>query len=295
MPEFISKLQYKTYEKGEFSHEKVRNLEETLDLIKKFPWDEQRGADVQLTGPSVIIRDEYSNYIKAALYFNGKFCVYYLDCDNHLYEYHTADLNEVCSILSEFFGGQIELQKFEKRLLVVKARKHFENGFFDFTISTTKFYIRFLTLLVFFIFMLVPAILIMTVYSPLLVKVLIPFLGLVIDFLCLFSIYLLVRIYNRSKNAYLQITQGNNIFKFGNTGAITEYSKLDIAKINIYGVVSSKGSHILDIIEINFNNGDQIKFPGLLFDPFELQSKFANNKFNYIEKTAAIFKARWNY
>jgi hypothetical protein len=37
MLEFISKLQYKTYEKGEFSDENRRSLEETLQLIKDFP------------------------------------------------------------------------------------------------------------------------------------------------------------------------------------------------------------------------------------------------------------------
>jgi hypothetical protein len=78
MPEFISKIQYKTYEKGEFSDEKVRNVEETLSLIKEFPWNEQRGVDVQPTGPSVTIQDEYVNYLKVGLYFNGKFCLYYL-------------------------------------------------------------------------------------------------------------------------------------------------------------------------------------------------------------------------
>jgi hypothetical protein len=57
MAEFISKLQYKTYEKGEFSDEKARSLEETIQLIKNFPWEEQRGGDVQLTGPSVTIQN----------------------------------------------------------------------------------------------------------------------------------------------------------------------------------------------------------------------------------------------
>ena len=54
MPEFISKLQHKTYEKGEFSDEKVRSLDETIKLIKTFPWDAERTlTDVQLTGSSV--------------------------------------------------------------------------------------------------------------------------------------------------------------------------------------------------------------------------------------------------
>jgi hypothetical protein len=88
MPEFISKLQHNTYEKGEFSDEQPRDLEETINLIKDFPWDAERTlTDIQLTGPSVTILDNDLNYLKLGLYFGGKFCVYYLDKDNHLYEY----------------------------------------------------------------------------------------------------------------------------------------------------------------------------------------------------------------
>jgi lipase chaperone LimK len=57
MPEFISKVQHKTYEKGEFSDEKVRTLQETIELIKAFPYDDERAlTSVELTGPSVTRR-----------------------------------------------------------------------------------------------------------------------------------------------------------------------------------------------------------------------------------------------
>ena len=70
MPDFISKLQYKNYEKGEFSDEKVRGLDETIQLIKNFPWTKQRGVDVQLTGPSVTIQNEYAEYLKTRASFS---------------------------------------------------------------------------------------------------------------------------------------------------------------------------------------------------------------------------------
>ncbi|QEC79944.1 hypothetical protein [Mucilaginibacter ginsenosidivorax] len=85
MPQFISKLQRNTYEKGEFSDEQPRNLDETIQLIKDFPWDLERPlTDIQLTGPSVTIQDAELNYLKLGLYFGGKFCVYYLDKDNQI-------------------------------------------------------------------------------------------------------------------------------------------------------------------------------------------------------------------
>jgi hypothetical protein len=85
MPAFISKVQHKTYEKGEFTDEKERSLAETISLINDFPWDKERPlTDIQLTGPSVTICDEDVNYLKVGLYFNGKYCLYFLGGDNHL-------------------------------------------------------------------------------------------------------------------------------------------------------------------------------------------------------------------
>ncbi|MFI5140497.1 MAG: hypothetical protein ACHQIM_21940, partial [Sphingobacteriales bacterium] len=68
-----------------------------------------------------------------------------------------------------------------------------------------------------------------------------------------------------------------------------------IGEINIYGNQSTKGSPILSIIEIDFNNGTQIKFPGLLIDPLVLRSKFTKTKINFFQKPSEIRKARWNY
>ncbi|MGI4022132.1 MAG: hypothetical protein ACRYFA_11545 [Janthinobacterium lividum] len=80
MCNLVSKLQYKTYETGEYSDEEARNLEETLILIQDFPWEEQRHLiDIKITGPSVTIQNDEGAYLKLGLFFNNKFCVYLFD------------------------------------------------------------------------------------------------------------------------------------------------------------------------------------------------------------------------
>src|SRR6202000_829347 len=85
MTEFVSKLQYKTCEDGEYYKEKSRNLAETIELINNFPWAREQYADVHLTGPSITINDHSGNYLKAGIYFGGKFSLYYMDTHYHLF------------------------------------------------------------------------------------------------------------------------------------------------------------------------------------------------------------------
>jgi hypothetical protein len=44
MLQLTSKLQHNTYEKGEFSDEQSRNVDETIQLIKNFPWGCRKNA-----------------------------------------------------------------------------------------------------------------------------------------------------------------------------------------------------------------------------------------------------------
>ncbi|MFI5138389.1 MAG: hypothetical protein ACHQIM_11245, partial [Sphingobacteriales bacterium] len=232
MPEFISKLQYKTYEKGEYSDEKVRSLEQTIELIKSFPWEEQRGVDVQLTGPSVTTQDEYGNYLKAGLYFNGKFCLYYFDCDHHLYEYHAPDLEHVYSTVTNFFNGEIDLQKFEKNIFSLGAKNHLENASFDYSISVSKYFFRlFLTILA-LLMMAIPMTLLISLDGPILFKIIFLSFSSLILLLGFYSLFFIIKIYLKSKNMFLHLSMGNNEFKFSNNDGFNDYNKSDIGEIN---------------------------------------------------------------
>ena len=279
MPEFISKLQYKTYEKGEYSDESVRNLEETLKLVRNFPWEEQRGADVQLTGPSVTIRDEYGNYLKTGLYFSGKFCLFYLDCDNHLYEYHASDMDDVISIVTDFFNGQIALKSFEKHLFNIGNQGHFITNDFIYRVKLWRTLLSSRFFIILFIFFIVAALALISKNAPFFIW-LIPILFSLPPGLTLVYIF---RRYLSSSNQILQVSKGNPTFSIGNDSDINIYNKDNIREIKRYA--ASRG-HDFIVYEILFLDGPTIKFSTMLIPEFVLSNKFSRELFIYDKKNS---------
>ncbi len=136
MNSLVSKLQYKTYETGEYLEEKARNLEETLMLIHNFPWEEQRHLiDIKLTSPSVTIQNNEGEYLKLGLFFNNKYCVYLFGEDNHFYEAHFSTLKEACEIVTDFFNNQLSYKKFEKHFLSFNQKHYFDTKIFNYQIG----------------------------------------------------------------------------------------------------------------------------------------------------------------
>jgi len=286
MPEFISKLQHKYYEKGEFTDEKVRNLEETIQLIRSFPWNKERGTDIQLTGPSVTIRDKNGNYLKIALFFNGKYCLYYLDTDSHLYEYHTANLDEACDIVTKFFGGEISLQIFEKHLFSTGVRKHFEAGNFEYRISMLRgSIVMFLFTLIF----LLPVI--MTLCFLPKGEMLWPPVIMYMLLLAFISrrYYLTVRVFLKARHTFIYVTGGDDSFIYGSDDDYKTYYKKDVSALNVFGGMRS--SKIVGIAEIELSNGSVLSVPEMLIDKFSLVEKFRDVKINYISSYFAGNKA----
>ncbi|WP_428329319.1 hypothetical protein [Mucilaginibacter sp.] len=296
MPDFISKLQHNTYEKGEFTDEQSRSLADTLEIIKTFPWDKERTlTDIQLTGPSVTIQDDMGNYLKIGLYFGGKYCLYYLDTDNHLYEYHLPELKDVYTVVTDFFSGQIDLGKFEKHFLSMGSKSHFQNASFEHTINTFAFAMRFVSSIFLLLLMIGSVSTLIISKPPAVVGIIFPIFLLAICMLVIYTLYLTLRFYNRSKNMYLNLSQGNPIFQFGDNDEVREYNKGDISNINVYGPYSTKGTPILNIMEIVFKDGSGIKLPGMLIDPLVFISKFKDIKTEFFSKQAEVQKSRWAF
>jgi hypothetical protein len=292
MPEFISKLQYKIYEKGEFSDEKARTLEETLDLIKKFPWVQQRGADVQLTGPSVTIQNEYVEYLKLGLFFNGKFCLYYYDRNNHLFELHVPTLEDACHVVTDFFNGLSIEEKFDKHLFNIGAKGHFETAAFEYRVHKLATSLYFLLIALLSCIALLATVAFFKMDNapiPLLV------LDIFLDILCLQSFYFMVRLYLKSKDMYLQLSTGSLDFQFGdNEQSVITYHKKDIAAINVYGG-TSRSSKLFKVMEIIFNNGSKTIFSGSLINPDSFVLKFPGLEIYYVTKSSAIWKMIWKF
>ena len=278
MPAFISKVQHETYEKGEFSDEKERGLAETLDLINNFPWDKERTlTDIQLTGPSVTICDEDVNYLKAGLYFNGKFCLYYLDRDNHLYEYHTAEMQTVYKLVTDFFNSTLDLSQFEKHLFNIGNKAHFETCWFEYREKPWRIFMLTAMLLIYGVF-------INIAYGALLFGRTPWYVGLILLPIPMLFVYVLFRIYYNAivnRDNYLQISRGNAVFSFGYTDdSVKNYNKANIKELVYYQSRGTRNPNLVEAFEIVFKNGETIKLTNMLIGSSDFQSKFYDSMGN---------------
>jgi len=269
MPQFISKLQHNTYEKSEFSDEAPRNLEETIQLVKSFPWDLERPlTDIQLTGPSVTIQDDDINYLKLGLYFGGKFCVYYLDRDNHLYEYHASDIETVEKLVTAFFNKTLDLDIFEKHFFNIGNQPHFITSNFEYGMKSRR--IAVVTCILFIYVLLFAGVMLDATKSN--KDIVFPALSMLAIGGVILAIF--YRVFE-NRRQYLQISRGNDRFSFGqDKKSIVICNKRDIKEIVIYGGRSSGRSSVFEVTGIVFNNNQCIKLSNLLISRHDLLSKF---------------------
>ena len=278
MPQLISKLQHNTYEKGEFSDEQPRDLNETIQLIKDFPWDLERPlTDIQLTGPSVTIQDTELNYLKLGLYFGGKFCVYYLDKDNHLYEYQADDIESVNNMVLDFFKNNLNVKLFEKPFFSIGKRQHFETNKFEYLMETSLFYL-YLTFGIIVVILFGSYVIIMSVlgvslsFYPLLIA---SFPGLIL----LYLVYTTFK--NKDRFSYLQISKGKNKFLYGEDEQhINEYDKKNIEEILCFESIlpsNRYGGRSLRKFKIIFNDKQSIEFTSSLIPTDVFFDKFSSD------------------
>jgi len=267
MLQLISKLQHNTYEKGEFSDECPRALNETIQLIKDFRWDAERTlTDIQLTGPSVTIQDDALNYLKLGLYFNGKFCVYYLDSGNHLYEYHAPNIDEACDLVIDFFNQTPDLNRFEKHFFNIGNKPHFVTNDFVYRFNSFKIFAVALGASVYLLFLF--SVLFFTAIGkekamPIaVILTLVIAVGIFIGYISATTI--------KGLHQYLQISKGKTEFSYGyDEQHVVIYDKADIKEISY--TLGGKGS--VGNIKIIFKNGEFIQ-PTNLLDGMTLLEKF---------------------
>jgi len=278
MSQFTSKVQHKTYEKGEFTDDKERSLAETLELITMFPWDKERTlTDIQLTGPSVTITDEYVNYLKIGLYFNGKYCLYYLDRDNHLYEFHTAEMQIVNKLVTDFFNFSIDLSQFEKHLFNIGNKGHFETCYFEYREKLWRIIVLTSMLLLYGGFFVIADGAAIFTNVPW-------YLALILGVPSLFFFYFIFRIYYNAfvnRDNYLQISKGNDVFSFGYTSdTVKTYNKADIEQILTYENRESRNPNLVNAFEVVFKNDESIRFTNMLIGGSDFHSKFGDSMDN---------------
>lgn len=266
MSEFISKLQYKTSEDGEFYDEKPRNFDETLQLIKDFPWDVERYAEIDITGPSVTIEDENGNFLKMGIYYGGWYSLYYLDTKNNFHERLHIDVDEALHTIGEFFEGEINLQEFKKQQFGYLKRKYFKTSKLEYRVTCLGFILLYIFWWLYFLIFFSICILVL---QP--VPVLITLLTSGV-----FLMYLISPFY-RHRSEYIQISRGNNVFYFGkNNEDVRAYNKKDIEKVLFYRPQNSRSPNMIEVIEVVFKDGSLIRFSNLLISQSVFSYKFSN-------------------
>jgi hypothetical protein len=276
MDKLLVKVQYKDYETGEFSDIKLRTASETIELIKQYPWNEQRHLfSVGLTCPSVTIEQAAGSFLKIGPYFNGKFCLYYFNKATQVSYKAIKDLADSFEAVVDFYNEKIPAADLEKSAWTRNPKKHFTTATFAYTVTRK----RILT------YVLYPAILL--VLFPLLLFTQgftnwqmftnLYGLALLVGILMLLNggnVYLFFNYYFYSRNLYLQLSKGHPTFFFGTKEVYRKYSKADIKVAKFFNHQGTKNLWSDNyVFEITFTNGEVIRFPSLLIDATLLQDK----------------------
>lgn len=275
----ISKVQNRNCEKGEFHEVAERNLEDTISLLLNFPWEQERHlANVELTCPSVTVEHPGGTFLKVGPYFSGKFSLYYLAGNKHVYSKPASTLAEAAECISSFFRQEGILNDFSKYGFVFRPSAHFLTNPFVYKLggpSTEHFFKNarlvlliglFFAGLMFFMPMTVSSftflviLLVLTVlsYSPL--------------------IYLYFNYKHFDKDKCLQLSRGSDSFTLQQGDDTTVYQKSHIELITITGRRSRRNPWAnCRVFNVSFKNGDEVQFTSLLIPEVHFRNKFPDH------------------
>jgi len=291
MPEFISKLQYKTCEHGEYYEEKARTLDETIHLINNFPWAREQYAQLGVTGPSITIRDPHGNYLKVGIYYGGKYSLYYLDAKKTYYERRNLRMDIVYNCVKALFAGNVNLQEFSNpkwSTVQYLINRDFLTKTFEYLLRFWEIVLMSIFWLIYFIFFLIVSMIFI------LEKPFEPFtlILLICPLLIGFPIYhIFSRLYPK-REQYIKIARGTDSFLFGDKAdEVKSYNKNDIEKVVHYIDNSSRSPNMFELLEIIFKDGSSIKFSNALISDITLRSKFSDKWHLQIEnKRMNVFR-----
>jgi hypothetical protein len=276
MQQLISKVQFNNFEAGEFVDIKERNCEEVIDLIEEFPWNKQRESfSVSLTNPSITIEGKNNDYFKIALYYNGKYVIYYLEDNGTLFTKIFERLESIYEYVKAYFEkNNVDTTGFKKtNNSLSKIIINFRTQDFVYTFSYNNRFKLFS-----YLYMFIVGILTLFILQPLtfsenfLLKIFfnVLFIGSAV-FLIGFPLLTLFNHYKYSKNKILIISKANPIFYFGDLDNPKPYNKNDIVQIFSNNRYRDNGTKL----KIMFINNEIIEFSLLLLAPADLEySKF---------------------
>lgn len=280
MKTIISKIQYRNFEPGEYVEEKVRTLEESIRLIKDFPWEVQRvNNPIGITNPSITFEDADGNFLKVAPYYNKRFAVYFLKDKKFLYVKNGVESDEVNNIIRIFFDEiPFDTSTFSRKTsFFTNSKKQFYLNDFKYEIKGPFYFLdnffysnSFFTLIYatacFFIFIFHKE----TRQDK--IGALICFIGFIVA-ACLAKLYF----YASAKGKTLILSKGNDTFQYGDKDNLATFNKQKIASIIIPPAKRGLGfdSHVYKIL---FQDGSYLVIPDIILPPFKFSGKFPGIK-----------------
>jgi hypothetical protein len=274
-----SKIQYKNFEIGEFVEEKKRSFEESIALIEQFPWEDGIGKIViSLTNPSITFQGNNNDYLKLALFYNGKFVLHYFDQKQTLFTKSFYDIRDTYKYIQAFFDlPNFDYGDFRKENTIFQSNlKHFVSQDFCYEItpkviksyllstSAINFGLGFFFLFLFTTKTNFP----LNVPGIVLLLFLIVLLGGGLNLILFFNYYIY------AKNKVLIMSKGNDTFYFGDKGNPAKYNKTEIIRFVTTQVRNNKNPVSgFSLVTIELKNGTDIEIPNILVDDLALANK----------------------
>jgi len=290
----ITKIQYNNYETGEFTEEKERTLEQTIQLIEAFPWEQQRkDLHVSLTNPSITIEGTYHHFLKLSLYYNGSFVLYYLDDSNRLYLKSLTNYQQAYPFITSFFKDSlVDTADWQLQHNWVQGKKiHFVDKDFHYTLKKSVIiavFLLFCLYLLFFISTTVVLLLQGSKGNPATFLLIIP-LGL---FLSLGALLMaqFVNQWRSAKGKVLILSKGKDTFYYGRMEAPQAFNKQDIQSIWYVSPRNLQSGKFGNFIRIDLKPKDantevnSLYLPSLLIRDWDVLAKFPSIKAVYTRK-----------
>jgi hypothetical protein len=274
MDKLISKIQLRNFEVGEFVEIQNRSYEETIKLIEDFPWLEQRRNNViDLTNPSVTIEGVNNDFLKIALFYNGKFVIYYLNEQRELYTKGIINLADSFCFVNKVFKQEIiGIDDFKKDITWFQSSlKHFISQEFRYVTTDKKAFIYLLKTSGINIFGAI-AFFIMMIYNDLEIP------GVIIMLFFLFmivgvNVILFINYYYYARGKILLMSRGNDEFYFGKVDAPLKFRKDDILKCITINAGNRSPISFFATVELHFKTGEVLNIPNIFVDEFDLLVK----------------------
>jgi hypothetical protein len=272
----IVKLQCKDFEPGEFTDIKDRSCEETIRLIDEFPWEPQRDhLRVGLTTPSVTIEGPGGEFLKLALYYSGKFVLYFIDNHHREFSRVLTTYNDSATSIQAFYQNSsspppdFARQHTPLQNVIV----HFRSGNFTYKLNPATLTGAIVLICLFLVYPVLMSIAVVGRGQFSLWPFLLPALAFLV--FAIVQIALLISHYRSAKDQVLILSHGLQEFLYGSTADPDRFNKGDIQQVVTHGMRGRGGYPALTRVEIIFKNGRSIDISCLILSQETLVSKFS--------------------